>query len=137
MENGANGILVVDGSFGCHGPISPPVTITVNNGQAVDVTGGNDEIVGRINELMDTDKGSRTIAELGIGLNPGARMSDRMLEAEKASRTAHIAFGSNEGIPGGLNHSITHLDYLFLRPTMEVFFPDGATRLVMEDGEPV
>ncbi len=137
VETGADGILVVDGSFGCHGPISPPVTITVNNGQAVDVTGGNDEILGRINELMDTDKGSRTIAELGIGLNPGARMSDRMLEAEKAHRTAHIAFGSNEGIPGGLNHSITHLDYLFLRPTMEVFFPDGATRLVMEDGESV
>jgi leucyl aminopeptidase (aminopeptidase T) len=101
------------------------------------VTGGNDEIVGRINELMDTDKGSRTIAELGIGLNPGARMSERMLEAEKAHRTAHIAFGSNEGFPGGQNHSITHLDYLFMRPTMEVFFPGGAARLVMENGEPV
>jgi len=137
VETGADGILVVDGSFGCHGPVSPSVTITVNSGQAVDVTGGTDEIVGRINELMDTDKGSRTIAELGIGLNPGARMSKRMLEAEKASRTAHIAFGSNEGFPGGQNHSITHLDYLFLRPTMEVFYPDGASRLVMEDGEPV
>ena len=47
-----------------------------------------------INGLMDTDPGARTIAELGIGLNPGARMTARMLEAEKAFRTAHIAFGS-------------------------------------------
>ncbi|MCK9996155.1 MAG: aminopeptidase [Candidatus Krumholzibacteria bacterium] len=137
VETGAEGILVIDGSFGCHRPVSPPVTITINSGQAVDVTGGDDEVVGIINELMDTDSGSRTIAELGIGLNPGARMTERMLEAEKASRTAHIAFGSNEGFPGGLNHSITHLDYLFTRPTMEVFYPDGAVRLVMENGEPV
>jgi len=137
VETGADGVLVVDGSFGCHGPVSPPVVITINAGQAVDVASDDDEVVGRINELMDTDKGSRTIAELGIGLNPGARMTERMLEAEKANRTAHIAFGSNEGFPGGLNHSITHLDYLFKLPTMEAFFPDGASRLVMEDGKPV
>ncbi len=137
VETGADGVLVVDGCFACHGPVSSPVTITISTGQAVDVTGDDDKVVGIINELMDTDGGSRTIAELGIGLNPGARMTERMLEAEKAHRTAHIAFGCNEGFPGGLNHSITHLDYLFTRPTMEVFFPDGPSRVVMKDGTPV
>lgn len=137
VETGANGILVVDGCFGCHGPVPSPVAITLNNGQAVDVTGDDDEVVGIINGLMDTDGGSRTIAELGIGLNPGARMTERMLEAEKAHQTAHIAFGSNEGFPGGVNHSTMHMDYLFKRPTMEVFLPAGASRVVMEDGKPV
>ena len=101
------------------------------------MTGDNDEIVGIINRLMDTDSGSRTIAELGIGLNPGARLTERMLEAEKAHHTAHIAFGSNEGFPGGINHSTMHIDYLVLRPTMEILLSGGKSRLVMEDGEPV
>jgi leucyl aminopeptidase (aminopeptidase T) len=137
VETGADGVLIVDGCFASHGIVSSPVAITINTGQVVDVTGDDDKVIGIINELMDTDGGSRTIAELGIGLNPGARMTERMLEAEKAHRTAHIAFGSNEGFPGGLNHSITHLDYLFTRPTMEVFFSDGPSRMVMEDGKRV
>ena len=137
VETGTDGILVVDGCFGCHGPVSPPVTITIKTGQVVDVTGEDDDVVGIINGLMDTDGGSRTIAELGIGLNPGARMTERMLEAEKAHQTAHIAFGSNEGFPGGLNHSTMHMDYLFTRPTMEVSLPAGTSRVVMEDGRPV
>ncbi|MEN8007351.1 MAG: aminopeptidase [Candidatus Krumholzibacteriota bacterium] len=137
VETGTDGTLVIDGGFGSHGPISSPVAITLNTGRAVDVTGDDDEVVGIINGLMDTDAGSRTIAELGIGLNPGARLTSRILEAEKAYHTAHIAFGSNEGFPGGVNHSTMHMDYLFMRPNMEVFFPDGASRLVIEDGKPV
>ena len=137
LETGADGLLIVDGCFGCNGMVPTPIAITVNAGQAVDVTGDNDEIVGIINRLMDTDSGSRTIAELGIGLNPGARLTERMLEAEKAHHTAHIAFGSNEGFPGGINHSTMHIDYLVLRPTMEILLSGGKSRLVMEDGEPV
>jgi leucyl aminopeptidase (aminopeptidase T) len=137
VETGADGILVVDGCFGCSGMVPTPVAITVNAGQAVDVSGDNDEIVGIINGFMDTDASSRTIAELGIGLNPGARLTERMLEAEKAHHTAHIAFGSNEGFPGGVTHSIMHIDYLVLRPTMEIKLAGGGSRLVMEDGEAV
>jgi len=137
VETGADGILVIDGGFGSHGPVTSPVTITLNAGRAVDVSGDDDAVVGIINGLMDTDNGSRTIGELGIGLNPGARLTSHILEAEKAYHTAHIAFGSNEGFPGGVNHSTMHMDYLFMRPTMEVTFPDGATCLVMDDGKPV
>jgi leucyl aminopeptidase (aminopeptidase T) len=137
VETGADGILVIDGGFGCHGPVTSPVTITLKAGRAVDVAGDDQAVVGIVRGLMDTDAGSRTIAELGIGLNPGARLSTRILEAEKAYHTAHIAFGSNDGFPGGVNHSTMHMDYVFLRPTLEVVRPDGARRLVMADGKPV
>ncbi len=137
VETGADGILVVDGCFGAHGQVPSPVAITVAQGQAVDVDCDDDKVTETIAGLMDTDTGSRTIAELGIGLNPGARITPRMLEAEKAHRTAHIAFGSNEGFPGGKNHSTMHMDYLIKQPTMEVFFPDGRSSMVMENGNPV
>jgi aminopeptidase len=136
VETGADGVLVVDGCFGSHGPVPSPVAITVADGKAVDVSGDDDDVVEIIEGLMDTDTGSRTIAELGIGLNPGARMTSRMLEAEKAHRTIHVAFGSNEGFPGGKNHSTMHMDYLIKQPTLEVFFSEGGSRLVMEDGKP-
>jgi leucyl aminopeptidase (aminopeptidase T) len=137
VESGAEGLLVVDGCFACHGMVPSPLSITVEGGRAVDVACNNREVVEIVNGFMDTDAGSRVIAELGIGLNPGARLTERMLEAEKAHHTAHIAFGSNEGFPGGINHSTTHIDYLVLRPTMEVTRATGGSKLIMEDGEPV
>lgn len=136
VETGAEGVLVVDGCFGSHGKVPSPVAIIVQGGRVVDVTGDHPGVVKTINELMDTDQGSRTIAELGIGLNPGARLTGRMLEAEKANHTAHVAFGDNEGLPGGLGRSRMHVDYLVLNPTIEVF-RGGASHLVMEGGDVV
>jgi len=136
VETGAEGLLVVDGCYGSHGKVPVPVAITVQGGRAVDVTCDDAATTETINDLMDTDGGSRMIAELGIGLNPGARLTERMLEAEKAHHTAHIAFGDNEGFPGGQGRSSMHIDYLVLRPTIEVF-RGGASHFVMEDGEAV
>jgi aminopeptidase len=135
VETAANGMLIVDGCFGDHGVVSTPVAITVKGGQAIDVSGENQHEVDLINRLMDTDENARTIAELGIGINPGARLTPRMLESEKAFRTAHIAFGSNEGMPGGCSISAMHMDYLFHAPNMTAAWPDGKTRVILEDGD--
>lgn len=135
LEDGANGVLVVDGCFGSHGLVSRPVKIRVLDGLARGVTGEDSQIVEIINFLLDTDAGSRTIAELGIGLNPGARMTDRMLEAEKALGTAHVAFGDNEGLGGGQSRSSMHVDYLVRRPTLELTLKNGSRRKVMVNGE--
>ena len=72
----------------------------------------------------------------------GRELIDRLrrhmsLEDEKAFRTAHIAFGDNEGFPGGKSRSTMHMDYLIKQPTLEVSYPDGKTRVVMKDGDPV
>jgi len=58
-----------------------------------------------------------------------------MLEDEKAYRTIHVAFGSNVGMPGGVNESATHIDYLVTRPTMTARFADGSERVILEDGD--
>jgi aminopeptidase len=137
VENGAHGTLVIDGCFGSHGIVESPVTFTLQDGRVTDVQGDDPESVDPIKELMDTDEGSATIAELGIGLNPGARLTNNMLESEKALRTAHIAFGTNQGMPGGQSQSSIHIDYLFNLPTITVTGTDGNERVVMRNGEVV
>lgn len=134
-ETRADGALVVDGCFGSEGNVSTPATITCREGRAVDVRADDPVLVERINALLDTDDGARTIAELGIGLNPGAGLQGNMLEDEKALRTAHIAFGSNEGMPGGRSVSSMHMDYLFHRPTMTVTYADESSACVIRDGD--
>ena len=135
LEDRADGVLVVDGCFGSDGNVPAPATLTCRGGRAVDVASDDPALTARINELLDTDDGARTIAELGIGLNPGAGLHGNMLEDEKALRTAHIAFGSNKGMPGGRSRSSTHIDYLFHRPTMVVTRTDGSIARVMDDGD--
>jgi len=135
VETGADGVLVVDGPVGGDGNPPRPITITVAGGRATDV--GCDDPAWRalVRGYMATDANANVICELGIGLNPGARLVGRMLEDEKALRTAHIAFGSNEGMPGGRSVSRMHIDYLVHRPTITVLEPDGAQRPVLVDGD--
>ena len=135
VESGADGVLVVDGPIGGEGPPPDPVTLNVRRGRVVDVRCADLRWQERITELLDTDEGARTIAELGIGLNPKARLIGIMLEDEKALRTAHVAFGSNIGMPGGVNQSATHVDYLFHRPTIVVLRPDAPPQTILEGGD--
>ena len=94
------------------------------------------ELVKRISELTNIDQDAMVIGELGIGINPGARITGNMLEDEKSLGTAHIAFGNNADFPGGgNNHSKIHRDFLFFNPTIEVRYSDGKSNLLMKNGE--
>jgi len=128
VETGAEGMLVVDGCFGSWGNMESSATFTLAGGRVVDVTSADGPALAEILRLLDTDDGARNIAELGIGLNPEARLTDRMLEAEKVAGTAHIAFGTNEGMPGGQSRSGVHIDYLFVGPRFVVTDQAGETR---------
>ncbi|MFO7609964.1 MAG: aminopeptidase [Candidatus Krumholzibacteriia bacterium] len=136
VESGARGTLVVDGCYGSWGTVPAPLILTVADGRVTDTACADAATLANVRRLLDTDPGARTVAELGIGLNPGARLTDRMLEAEKAFRTAHVAFGDNEGMPGGRSRSSVHVDYLLKRPTLTVVSAGGgASRVVVRDGE--
>ena len=92
-------------------------------------------LVLEIEKLINVDEEARVIGELGIGLNPGAKLSGNLLEDEKALQTAHIAFGNNENMTGGQNRSKTHRDFLFNKPTMKVIFKDGSSKILLKEGE--
>ena len=135
VETAGDGVLMVDGCFGGDGNVPTPVAITVMQGRAVDVASDDPCLTARINELMDTDPGARNVCELGIGLNPGARLVGNMLEDEKALRTLHVAFGGNQGMPGGDSTSRMHMDYLVHGPDLTALFTDGRATAILRDGE--
>ena len=134
VESDAEGILVADGSIGALGPPPQPVRIHVRGGRIARIAGGNDELQQELARLTSLDPWAAVIGELGIGINPGARIVGRMLEDEKALHTAHVAFGNNEDMPGGRNVSCTHLDFLFHLPTLVATYADGSTRTLLAHG---
>jgi leucyl aminopeptidase (aminopeptidase T) len=77
-------------------------------------------------------RNARNIGELGIGLNPEARITGKMLEDEKAFGTCHFAIGENydEDAP-----SLIHLDGLVRNPTITAFFEGGKQQVIMQDGK--
>jgi len=81
-------------------------------------------------ELVPQAKRRRFSAKYKLDILTGI-----MLEDEKALRTAHIAFGNNEDMPGGRNCSCTHRDFLVKEPTFDVTFHDGSRRVLIEAGE--
>jgi len=127
IETAGEGTIVFDGALGGFGLLDEPVPVTLSGGRMVGVDGG------RVGEWLvaTLDAGGefgRSIAELGIGTNPAARLTGNIIEDEKALGTIHLAFGTSAGI-GGVNRSSVHIDGLVLRPSVWL---DG--RLLMEDG---
>jgi aminopeptidase len=136
QETEADGVVVFDASIGDIGMLKSPLTVHLNRGKIIRFESDDQTLVNRITELSSVDAEAMIIGELGIGINPGARITGNMLEDEKAIHTAHIAFGNNEDFPGGgENRSKIHRDFLFFRPTIEVFYRDQSSRILIEQGE--
>jgi len=135
VETEGEGVLVADGPIGAIGKPAAPVTLELSGGRVTRVACADAALRAEIEALCAADATANVVCELGIGLNPGARLVGCMLEDEKALRTAHIAFGSNEDMPGGRNRSSVHIDYLFHTPSMDVTYLDGSHRQLMRDGQ--
>ena len=135
VEDGADGVIVVDGSIGNVGQVPALLKLEVVKGKIVSIESENKVLEQRISELSSIDEHALVIGELGIGLNPQARLVGNLLEDEKAGETAHIAFGNNQEMPGGKNPSKTHRDYLFYKPTMVVSYKDGTKTTIIQDGK--
>ncbi|MDR0383318.1 MAG: peptidase M17 [Spirochaetaceae bacterium] len=154
-QNGtAEGVIVFDGSISLHDRdiiIRTPIKCVVEKGFVREITGGREAY-----ELRETvtlaarnacrfereggipaglgevyAKNANAIGELGIGLNPEARVSGNMLEDEKAFHTCHFAIGQNydEDAP-----SLIHLDGLVKAPTIVALMPDGNERVIEHNG---
>lgn len=135
VETEGDGVIVCDGSIGDFGKVEKPIKIFVKGGAIKDIICRDDELLKRLKKALSVDREAQVVGELGIGLNPGARLTGNLLEDEKAGKTAHIAFGNNEDMPGGQNRSKTHRDFLFNLPTIVVNYAHGKARTIMSDGE--
>lgn len=134
VEDKGDGIIVCDGSIGDLGYVPSPVKIKIRNGKIENIDCEDKKFEGKIKELVSIDEEASQIGELGIGLNPGAKITGNLLEDEKAFKTCHVAFGNNLDMPGGRNKSKTHRDFLIRSPTIEATNKDNSKTLFLKDG---
>lgn len=121
----AEGILIVDGSIAGVGLVSEPVTLKIRDGHLVEASGPEGE---KLMELLSVHGPDGTnVAELGIGTNQKAILTGNILEDEKISGTAHVAFGASAAIGGNIQVPV-HLDVVALRPEVTI----DETPLVLE-----
>ena len=151
----ADGVIVFDGSISCVSGdlvLDRLVRAVVKGGFVAEVEGDSEAAEvrrsledgaesarrmaaeGRISPEKGEQyaRNARNLGELGIGLNPNARISGNMLEDEKVLRTCHFAIGSNydEDAP-----ALVHFDGLVTEPTVTAFLPGGRQVVIERDGE--
>lgn len=128
-----------------------PVTVEVERGLVVGVRGGAggerlehslrlgeaaaEEMAGRpgwsARRVAGYKKNARHLGELGIGLNPKARVTGKMLEDEKIAGTCHFAIGANYDRDA---EAFIHLDCIVRKPTIAVQGRSGRWREIMRRG---
>jgi leucyl aminopeptidase (aminopeptidase T) len=155
-ENGtARGLIVFDGSISLYKGdivIREPIRCTLENGFVRDIGGGEEarallhtvETAERNAQDMERAgklpagqgevyaRNARNIGEIGIGLNPAARITGSMLEDEKAFHTCHFAIGLNYDRDAP---ALIHLDGLVKNPTITAVNEDGSETVIEKDGE--
>jgi len=117
VEGTSEGIVVWERVASDLGALDAPVRIEVRGGRAVGIEGGASAL--RLRGIVDTVIDADNIGEIGIGLNPAARIGDEITEAKKAFGTVHIALGDSANEYGGLVECDVHLDGMVMEPTVE------------------
>ncbi len=153
----AEGVLVFDGSVsvadgGDAFVPRKPVTAEIQKGFVRKVTGGAGgarfehslvlgekaalEMKGKTGwsakRIAGFQRNARHLGELGIGLNPAARVTGNMLEDEKILGTCHFAIGSNYDRDA---EAFIHLDCIVKSPTIRVQNRTGRWRDIMRGGK--
>jgi leucyl aminopeptidase (aminopeptidase T) len=113
-EGTTNGRLIVDGSMPLIGRFKRPIEIIIKKGYAQNIP-----VPKMMSLVKSLGKCALNVAELGIGLNPKAKVTGNVLEDEKAEGTAHMAFGNNKSFGGNI-FCPCHLDFVFFNPIVLV-----------------
>ncbi|UCG69266.1 MAG: aminopeptidase [Thermoplasmata archaeon] len=110
-EGTANGKLIIDGAF--WEILEEPVSIDVKDGYAKRIVGTKE----MAKQISKRGKEGRNIAEVGIGMNPKAKIIGNVLEDEKVMGTVHVALGDNSTFGGRVRAGI-HVDGIIKSPTL-------------------
>ena len=154
-SEGCQGLIVYDGSMTFSDGdsiLETPITCKVSGGYVSEISGGAEadrllktiteaenralqmEKSGKLKEGQGAiyKKNARNIGELGIGLNPAARITGNMLEDEKAFHTCHFAIGENYDNDAP---SLIHLDGVVRNPTITLIYADGKEKVILDEGD--
>jgi len=118
VEGTAEGRIVLDHAMDGIGALSEPVELAVEDGRAVAIDGGR--AADELRELLAAGAGDPyNLAELALGTNPAARLTDNLAECKKRLGVLDVALGDNTSI-GGATESSLHLDAIVTRPTLRL-----------------
>lgn len=129
VTGSAQGHLIADASvpYLGIGILENPIACRVEDGFITAMDGGAEATRLRTYLSSFGDRNCFNVAELGVGLNPNARLTGEMLEDEGVLGTIHIGIGTSHAL-GGEIVAPTHYDLLMWEPTIEV---DG--RVIQRD----
>lgn len=119
IEETINGVAVIDGSISPGGLVSAPVTIRVERGRIVEISGGVDASSWQQRLEATGDPKIFELCHLSIGLNPRARMSGNMIEDERVVGCVDFGFGNQDPkFEGKVGSSRYHVDVVLASPTV-------------------
>lgn len=118
VEESVNGVAVIDGTISTSGLVKSPVKLLIKDGIVQKIEGEEDAKKLQNRLEVENNPSVYQVAELGIGLNPGAQLRGAIIEDEGALGTAHIALGDNHRF-GGKNKAPVHIDLVQRDATLE------------------
>ena len=132
VENQANGFITYTFPAIYMGKEFHRVKLDFADGKVIKATADKGEV--DLNKILDMDKGSRTIGELGIGNNFSIKKFTKdILFDEKIGGSVHLALGNGYKDTGSKNESGLHWDMIKdLRIGGELWFDD---KLVQKNGK--
>jgi aminopeptidase len=94
----AEGVLVVDGSLSPFGKLDNPLVMEIRDRRVVSVRGKQAKAL--LEFLQPFGPDAFNVAEIGIGMNPAARLCGYVVEDEKVLGTVHVGLGDNSNMGG-------------------------------------
>ena len=121
ITGSANGKLIIDASvpYLGIGILRQDIICQVKDGFIVSMEGGDQAKF--LKDKLDSynDPNCYNVAELGVGMNPGARLTGNMLDDEGIVGTIHIGIGTSLTL-GGEIVAPMHYDLIMWEPTIEI-----------------
>ena len=134
VKNSVNGIITYNVPSVYHGNMYHNIQLTFENGKIIQAT--SDDNNNRLNEIFNTDDGSRYVGEFSLGLNPKIlHPVGNILYDEKIIGSLHFTPGSSYYNAYNGNNSAIHWDLVLIQRKEygggEIYFDDI---LIRKDG---